>query len=93
MSRFVVRKNTLPYVHPWSVFDKQTGGVAGQYKTEKDAKAACVHFETQGITMEQAIEKIDAIEAAAHRMQKPDGDKTSQQTKRHSTKRRVELDK
>lgn len=35
MKRFVVRKNTLPYVHQWSVIETETGRQVGGHRTEE----------------------------------------------------------
>ncbi|RLC89111.1 MAG: hypothetical protein DRJ03_00720 [Chloroflexi bacterium] len=98
MSKFVVRKNTLPYVHQWAMIDTDTGGKVGEYKTRKLAEKACSGFEKYGIP-EDAHGTPPGFEnawnAVSKRMKRPGGDplpKPPKRKRKHSDKRRVELD-
>jgi hypothetical protein len=89
-SRFIVKKNTLPYVHQWAVIDTQTSSKVGEYKTQKMARAAAAHFEQHGLenNPNTSSSPKNAWNAAQKRMENPEGDKLP----RHSSKRQVELD-
>lgn len=93
--RFVVRKNTLPYVHQWAVIDTVTGNKIGEYKVERLAKQACVMFELpayQPIKIYGLPDQAkDALSAASKRMARPNGDQPPKPPK-HSNKRPIELD-
>lgn len=103
MEKFIIKKNTLPYVHQWAVINNITGKKAGEYKTKELAKEALKVFQQQGMTSgipipnqtevhQFAVKAIkNAIEAAQKRMQQPEGD-PQPELPRHSNKRRVELD-
>lgn len=91
--RFVVRKNTLPYIHQWAVLDLDTGNKVGEYKTQQQAAKACSMFEKHGITNQNQAAPVkfeNAWDAINKRIQKPDGDPLPKLPK-HSNKRRVEL--
>jgi len=93
MERFVVRKNTLPYIHQWAVIDTNTDKKVGEYKTEKIAQQACDAFmKNAGIDKdnENKYNFHDAFDAAKKRMNNPDGDKPKNPP-RHSNKRPMEL--
>lgn len=96
MSEFEVRKNTLPYVQPYSVIHTPTGNVLGQYKTIKKAQEAITAFKKQGINgvdggTPPGFESV--WKTIGRRMRRPDGDKPIQPPKRRGPKRRrVELD-
>lgn len=47
--KFVVRKNTLPYVYQWAVVDTENGNKVGEYKTQKLAENACHGFRQYGL--------------------------------------------
>ena len=47
--RFVVRRNTLPYVHQYAILDLDTGNKIGEYKTQEQAQKACMNFEKYGV--------------------------------------------
>ncbi len=99
MKRFVVRKNTLPYVHQWTVIDTKTGGKITEHKTEKDADNTCEILEKHGIPdslssifKRNIVQKSNnAIQAAEKLMEKPEGDPPPKPP-RHSNTRKVELD-
>jgi len=55
MPRFVVRKNTLPYVHQWAVIDTETGNKVGEYKIKKFAEKACDDFERHGLPDDKIV--------------------------------------
>jgi len=103
--RFIVRKNTLPYVHQWAVLDTKTGDKVGDYKTWPLAMNACLScnkywpiWEKEGLPSSIKITSPgigDAWSAASKRMKRPDGDlppKSPELKTKHSNKRRVELD-
>ena len=98
MSRFVVRKNTLPYVHQWAVIDTGTGDKVGEYRTNQLADTARCRFETYGIpddTHGTPPKFENAWNTVSKRMKHPDGDKLPEAPKikhQHSDRRRVELD-
>lgn len=94
MERFIIRKNTLPYVHQWAVIDTATGKKVGEYKTEKMAGNALIIFQCMdGKPIPRQVSGVTegAIEAAQKRMQRPEGDQQPE-LPRYSNKRRVELD-
>lgn len=104
MERFVVRKNTLPYVHQWAVVDTRnwwgsySGNKVGEYKTKKLAEKACKSFEKHGLP-EDTKGTTPGFESAWNalnkRMEHPDGDplpKPPERKTQHSNKRPVELD-
>ena len=97
MPKFVVRKNTLPYVHQWAVIDTDTGNKVGEYKTRKLAEKACKGFEQHGVPEDAHSTPPgfeDAWNAVSKRMKHPDGDpppKPKKKNTRHSNRRRVEL--
>ncbi len=96
MERFVIRKNTLPYIHQWAVIDTDTGNKVGDYKTMKLAKRACEGFRQHGSQSESQSTKPgfeDALSAASERMRRPGGDPPPKRKKspKHSNKRPVEL--
>jgi len=93
MEKFVVRKNTLPYVHQWAVVDSTTGNKVGDYKTREIAQQACDQFIEHGLLNgeKEAPKKLSAFDAMKQRMQKPAGDQP-RPTPKHSNKRPVELD-
>lgn len=98
MARFVVRKNTLPYIHQWAVIDTETGNKVGEYRTKKAVENACRRFEKHGLP--ESIHGTppgfeSAWNAVSKRMKRPDGDPPPELPKKkpqHSNKRRVELD-
>lgn len=97
MERFVVRKNTLPYVHQWAVIDSDTGNKVGDYKTIKLAKMACEGFRQYGLPNEPHSTPPgfeDALNAVSERMKRPGGHAPPKLKKnpKHSNKRPVELD-
>ena len=95
--RFIVRKNNLPYVHPWAVIDKNTGRKVGEYTTEELAQKACETFCSTNTGLgpsryeytESGIKS--ALDALRERMEQPEGDPLPKPP-RHSNKRIVELD-
>jgi len=97
MQKFVVKKNTLPYVHQWAVIDTATGDKVGEYKTKRLAEKACKGFESHGVPegahgTPPGFE--DALNAVRKRMERPWGDPPPEPRKRqtkHSDRRRVEL--
>lgn len=94
--RFVVKKSTRRYVHPWTVIDTQTGKECYGCETEKLAQIACDRDNRCLTQLEladknrplQQQEYNDAWEAYKKRMRQPNGDPLP----RHSNKRPVELD-
>ena len=95
MTRFVVKKNTLPYVHQWAVIDTETNKKVGEYKTKTIAEQACRGFEKYGLNRKSPTDErmIDnAVDAVQKRMRCPNGD-PQPKPKRHSSKRIIELDK
>ena len=44
MEQLAIRKNTLPYIQPYSVIDEDTGGIWGHYKTFQMAMIALRAF-------------------------------------------------
>jgi len=78
-----VRKNSIPYIQPYSVVDDE-GNVLGNYNTLTKAKGAAKAFET----MKKADVKNDApapkdgFDALKRRMSKPDGDKIPKKRQR-----------
>jgi len=98
MPRFVVRKNTLPYVHQWAVIDTETGNKVGEYKTQEQAQRACMIFEEYGVPKNGELTPPafeSAWNALKSRMRKPNGDPVPKPPKKrpeHSDRRRVELD-
>ena len=93
MKQFVVRKNTLPYVHQWAVIDTKTGNKVGEYKTEQIAIWARWDFEKNGLPDDNNTTSRPKTvwDAANERMKRPNGDPLPKPPK-HSNKRRVELD-
>lgn len=94
MERFVIRKNTLPYIYQWVVIDIETGDKIGNYRTKRIAQTACNLFREHGIKNSGKDTKSDfdnAWDAADKRMRHPDGDQPPRPPK-HSHKRPVELD-
>lgn len=105
MGRFVVKKNTLPYVRQWAVIDSDTGNKVGEYKTTATAiskaieldKRACEGSRQHGLPNEPhntSPDFEDALSAASERMGRPCGDPIPKPKKnpKHSNKRPVELD-
>ena len=98
MEGFVVKKNTLPYVHQWAVIDIETGNKVGEYKTKKLAEKACKGFEQYGVpenTHDTPPGFENAWNAMSKRMKYPDGNlppKPLKKQRKYSNKRRVELD-
>lgn len=77
MERFVVRKNTLPYVHQWAVMDTKTGNKIAEYKTRKLAEKACDGFRRHGLPYDTQCTppSIETpLEAIRKRMRRPNGD-------------------
>lgn len=75
-----VRKNSLPYVQPYSVVNDGED-VLGNYKSLKRAKEAAVAFQEladAGIKAAEATIELNksmtGLEAMEKRMNKPDGD-------------------
>ncbi len=69
--RLEVRKNTLPYIHPFSIMDVDTNETFGGYKTRNEAEKALKSKKFQSIS-----EQTDrnAIECMEKRINNPDGD-------------------
>jgi len=78
-----VRKNSIPYIQPYSVVDDE-GNVLGNYNTLKKAKAAAESFETmkKSDIKEAPAAPKDAFDALQKRMDKPDGDKIPRKRQR-----------
>lgn len=94
MERFVVRKNTLPYIHQWAVLDMETGNKVGEYKTKKLAEKACNGFKQHGLPNDTHGVPLGferACDVLNKRMKRPEGDPSPKPPK-HSDKRPVELD-
>ncbi len=94
MERFVVRKNTLPYIHQWAVIDIKTGNKIGEYKTEKNAKHACEIFKKYGLPNDIPdipLSPRTALDAIDKRMRRQKEDQLPKPPK-YSDKRRIELD-
>lgn len=93
MEQFVVRKNTLPYVHQWAVLDTETNNVVGEYKTKKFAEGACKIFNEYGLPDNTGTKQDikDAWKTAHKRMKHPEGDPPPKKKHQYSDKRRVEL--
>jgi len=95
MSDFAIRKNTLPYIQPYSVIHIPTGNVLGQYKNNEKAQEAIAVFKKQGINgidSETPSKPENALETMRKRMLRPDGDKPIQpQQKCKPIHRRIEL--
>lgn len=99
MARFVVRKNTLPYVHQWAVIDTITGNKVGEYKTEHLAREAEKNFERYGLPVTTyntclipTEKQLNAWNTANKRMEHPEGNRLPKKKPQHSDKRPVELD-
>ena len=97
MARFVVRKNTLPFVHQWAVVDTNNNCSVGEYRTKDNANIACDNFNTNGLPRDHpgsTKEPKNAWDAIRQRMNKPDGDPPVPpvEKSKHSSKRRIELD-
>jgi len=89
--RLTIIKNTLPYIHPYSIFDTETNEVIGQYKTIKIAEkiietiikkfiSSCGQRKIKEIaeSLNCTIKKYssnDPIKCYEERINKPDGDK------------------
>lgn len=79
--RFIVIKNTLPYIHPWGILDTNTNTkLKLEYKKESDADmAATAMNHNQNNSQETTYEadmnhgQISAIEALEKRREKPCG--------------------
>lgn len=98
MSRFVVRQNTLPYVHQWAIIDTQTGSKVSEYKKRKLAEKACSYLEKHKRPediYDTPLEPENVWDAMERRMKHPDGyppQNPSKKQRKYSDKRRVELD-
>lgn len=93
-NRFIVKKNTLPYLYQWAVVDTQTGNKVGEYKTSQLAKIACNSFMEFGLPNQNFPSDGDtpnAWDTYKKRMQQPDGNPLPKPPK-HSNKRPIELD-
>ena len=93
MKRFVVKKNTLPYVHQWAVIDTTTGDKVGEYKQKLVAESACLMYEKYGLSDKNDLpsKTENAFHAAKKRMEHPNGNQPPKPPK-HSNKRKIELD-
>ena len=96
MEQFVVKKNTLPYVHQWAVIDTKTGDKVGEYKTKQTAIWACWDFEKNGLPDNNSTPSRSKTvwDAASERMKRPGGNilpKSPPEKPKYSDKRRVEL--
>lgn len=79
-----VRKNSLPYIQPYSVVDGD-GNILGNYKTIQLAKEAAIAFKsmTSNKLSTRKLDKIESpMDALEKRMAKPDGDKPKRVLKR-----------
>lgn len=108
MERFVVRKNTLPYVHQYVVVDTKTGCKMHDHKTWKLAVNACKDcnywLDHQHLSLGKTLDGLenvsdttpglaeDAYSAASKRMKHPDSYPPPKSKPKYSNKRRVELD-
>jgi len=66
-----IRKNTLPYIQPFSIIDVDTNKVCGEYKTRSEADRALKSKKFQ-FTKEQSDQ--NAIECMEKRIKNPNGD-------------------
>ena len=93
MSRFIIKKNTLPYIHQWAVIETNTNKKIGEYKTEELARQAIQYFEQHGVPENDTHSPQNALDAAKIRMQQLNGDPPLSFKKgRYSNERPVELD-
>lgn len=74
MRKLRVRKNTAPYIQPYSVIDTE-GNVLGNYNTLKKAETAAEAMQTNRNTPETQGKPQNAVDALEKRMAKPDGDR------------------
>lgn len=74
MKSRTVRKNTAPYIQPYSVIDEE-GNVLGNYNTLKKAEEAAEAMKTNKNIPETQGKAENAIDAIEKRMAKPDGDR------------------
>ncbi len=92
--RFIVMKNTLPYVRQWAVVDTNTAKRVGEFKTRQSAQRACDKYEQYGLPDKPLDSKPtfkSAIDASKERMDHPEDDPVPGPP-RHSDNRPVELD-
>jgi len=103
MNRFVVRKNTLPYVHQWSIIDSSTGNKIGEFKDKIRAEYICQQINKCGIhnPMNQSIfaqtddrgVKLSPIDFLETRINHPETHPPIKQIpKNYSNKRKIKLD-
>jgi hypothetical protein len=102
MARLIIHKNTLPYIHPYSIINSDSGENLGDYKTEEKAKVALKAFRDMIKAQEMSAwcvtpdgpkkiesKNLDIIKALEKRMKKPSGDKPPEKIKK---RRRIKLD-
>lgn len=78
MRTFEIRRNTLPYIHPYSIIHLSTGKTVGQYRTHILAEQFLKKFEQYGINYAQKNLNTDisnGFTALDNRMNNPDGHK------------------
>lgn len=93
MKKFIIQKNTLPYVRQWAVISLKTKKKISEHKTLILAEEARTSYELYGLPdpMDDiASSSKNALKAASERMKRPDGDPLPKQ--RHSNTRKIRLD-
>jgi len=99
MKLFEVRKNTLPYIHQYSVIVVSTGNVVKTFKNIKEASEYAELLNNDPVRQKTALTSENksqpvknAFDAIEKRFECPDGDKYPGPRTRRSDSRKIELD-
>ncbi len=82
--QFEVRKNTLPYIHPYSIVDVETNEIFGQYKTQKEAELALKQGKFKSLSDKS---DKDAIKCMENRINTPNGNFIAEKKKLKKARR------
>lgn len=92
--RIEIRRNTLPYVQPYSIVDVVQGKTFGHYKSRDLAEKALEQMKAHGVDKKTESDIIhgDTIEVFEKRMKNPSGDQPSDMSVFMKPTRKIRLD-